>query len=117
MITDDSISHHWSHSAIVFFISALLSRFVKVLIIYDWIGVQQGAIFACVCLLIALGYWLFWFLSELNEVIPRENHRNLFLRRRFDWRVIIERVNFFELTYRLSVFTSIFVGFFLGGYQ
>ena len=113
-ITDQTVNHHWSQSAYIFFISGLVSRLIKIAILYGWLGVNPGNIFAYSCLLVAVCYWLFWFLSELNEIIPRENHRSLFLRRRFSWSDILQKANLFELTYRVSVLLSIVFGFTVG---
>ena len=113
-ITDQTVNHHWAHTAYVFFISSLVSRVIKIAILYGWLGTNPGNIFAYSCLLISIGYWLFWFLSELNEIIPRENHRSLFLRRRFTWSDILQKANLFELIYRLSVLASLVFGFAVG---
>ncbi|MBE9124741.1 MULTISPECIES: hypothetical protein [unclassified Coleofasciculus] len=113
-ITDETVNHHWAHSASVFFASSLASRLIKIAILQSWTTPTLGRIFACTCLMVAVGYWGLWFLSELNEIIPRENHRNLFNRRRFTWAEILQKTNFLELTYRVSVLSSLVLGFALG---
>lgn len=115
-VVDQTVAHHWAHCAQVFCMSGLVSRFITVLIMKALIGSTTGTVIGFVGLLITLGYWLLWILQELNEIIPRENHRRLFLRRNLDWWVIFQRTNLFELTYRLFVALSIIVGFIIGGY-
>jgi hypothetical protein len=114
-ITDESVHHHWSHCAYVFCLSGLATRVIKIAILQGLVSPTPAIVFAYVSLAVALGYWLLWVLNELNEIIPRENHRRLLMRRRFDWGVLWEKTNFFELTYRLMVAISIIVGFSLGG--
>lgn len=116
-IRDETVHHHWSHCAYVFFFSGLASRVIKVAILQGLISDVPASIFAYGCLLAALGYWLLWVLNELNEILPRENHRRLFLRRRLDWSVLLEKANFFELTYRLLMAVSILAGFGLGAIE
>jgi hypothetical protein len=114
MIKDTSISHHWSHCAYVFCLSGITARIIKIVVGTGLIDSQTGLVFGGSCVLVASGYWLFWFLSELNEIIPRENHRNLFLRSRFSWRAILSRTNFFELVYRITMLVSIVFGALIG---
>ena len=114
-ILDESVHHHWSHCAYVFCLSGLATRLVKIAILQGIVAEIPAVIFAYSCLVVALGYWLLWVLNELNEILPRENHRRLLLRHRLDWSVLLEKTNFFELTYRVMVAISILVGFTLGG--
>ena len=113
-IEDETIDHHWSHSAFVFCVSGSCARIIKLIISWGIIDWRVGLIFGSFCLFFALKYWLFWFLSELNEIIPRENHRNLFLRREFSWSAIWKKANLFELVYRFSVLASILTGTLIG---
>lgn len=109
-IRNDEVSRYWAHSSFVFCLSGMVSRVLKMAVTAKIIGLEIGVIFGLVALATALIYWLFWVLSEINEVIPRENHHNLFIRRGFSWSYLVSHANLFELAYRLLVGLSIVLG-------
>lgn len=110
LVRDDTLNHHFCHCLALFFTVAIVCRLVTLAESKGLIDAQFSFNFSLGCFGLALIYWVFWMILNIEEITPKapynpfSNHKPR----------LIDRTNLVEVTYRVLALLSILAGFILG---